>query len=121
MKKEVEGLQEIYRLIAQLTSMEDCFILYQHLKGLTITFPTKLLDPGYVKEYLKLEVRKQQPMTKKAIQQWALSFDYSERQIRRILKEVKGEVEKEQEQSLPYVSQWLEKRAQEKTQENKEE
>lgn len=106
-EREVEGLQDIYRLIAQLTSMEDCFVLFQHLKGLTINFPTKLLDPTYVKKYLRREFQKNQPITKKMIQQWALSFDYSERQIRRLLKEIKEEIKKEEIQPLPYVSNWL--------------
>ncbi|MGG5342083.1 hypothetical protein [Enterococcus sp. AZ192] len=106
MEKEIEGLNGIYKTIAQLTSLEDCLVLYQHLKGLTINFPTKLIDGAYVKRYVEKEVHKGKVFSKEEIQQLAISFDYSERQIRRFLSEAVNE-NKLEDESLPYIAQWL--------------
>lgn len=89
MKKDIEGLNGIYKTIAQLTSLEDSLILYRNFKGLTISFPTKLMASAYVKEYLKKEIAHGKSFSKEEIQQLAISFDYSERQIRRLLSAAK--------------------------------
>lgn len=107
----MDGLNGVYQTIAQLTSVEDCLKLYQQFKGLTITFPTKLINSDYVKDYLRKELKLGKQHSSQDIQYLARSFDYSERQIRRFISEIKttmtdGIVE---EESLPYVSQWLQK------------
>lgn len=111
MKKEIEGLNGVYKTIAQLTSIEDCLKLYQQFKGLTITFPTKLIDSEYVKNYLRQDLQNGKRYSSQDIQLLARSFDYSERQMRRFLSEAKKDMEsgKVEEESLPYVSQWLKK------------
>lgn len=86
---ETESLNGIYKSIAQVLSVEECLILYQNFKGLSVTFPTKLVDPEYIKKFLNVQVMSGTTITKKDIQKLALHFDYSERQIRRFLKEAK--------------------------------
>lgn len=90
MKKEIEELNEVYRTIAQLTSLEDSIVLYEHFKGLTVNFPTRLTDIEYIKKYIKQEMQKQ-PVNRQIIQKWAIRFNYSERQIRRIIKLVQDD------------------------------
>lgn len=111
MKKEMEGLNGVYQTIAQLTSVEDCLKLYQQFKGLTITFPTKLIDSEYVKDYLRKELQQGKQHSSQDIQNLSRSFDYSERQMRRFLSEARNSLEDNllEEESLPYVSQWLQK------------
>lgn len=114
MKKEIEGLNGVYQTIAQLTSVEDCLKIYQQFKGLTISFPTKLIDVDYVKTYLRKEIIQGKKYGSNDIQYLARSFDYSERQIRRFISEIKKELNDTmlKEEELPYVSQWLQRQKQ---------
>lgn len=107
--EDINGFNGIYKTIAQLTSVDDCLLLYQNFKGLTVSFPTKLLDSDYVKDYLRKELQQGKSFSKEEIQQLALSFDYSERQLRRFLSEAKEEVRKmaQEEEIFPRVAQWL--------------
>ena len=108
-EKEIEGLNGIYKTIAQLTSLDDCLIIYQNFKGLSVTFPTKLIDSDYVKKHLRKELLREKVLNKEEIQQLAVSFDYSERQIRRFLHEEKRKIQNNtvEEEGLPYVARWL--------------
>lgn len=108
-KEDIEGLNGIYKTIAQLTSIDDCLIIYQNFKGLSVTFPTKLMDVNYVRSYLRKELTNKKALTKEEVQQLAVSFDYSERQIRRFMREEKQKIQADQvkEDELPYVAQWL--------------
>lgn len=111
MEKELEGLNDVYQTIAQLTSVEDCLKIYQQFKGLTITFPTKLISSEYIKDHLYSEIKQGKKFSSKEIQNLARSFDYSERQIRRFISEVKKELDtyRVEEEGIPYVSEWLKK------------
>ncbi|HIY58714.1 MAG TPA: hypothetical protein H9829_11095 [Candidatus Tetragenococcus pullicola] len=90
--KDIEALNGIYRTIAELTSFDDCLVLYKNLKGLSVSFPTKLYDPDYLKDVIREELNKNDKLSKEKIQLLAISFDYSERHIRRYIKEVKSEM-----------------------------
>lgn len=90
MKKDIEELNEVYRTIAQLTSLEDSIVLYEHFKGLTVNFPTRLTDIDYIKRHIKQEMQKQ-PINRQIIQKWAIRFNYSERQIRRMIKSIQDD------------------------------
>lgn len=109
-KEEIQGLNDTYKMIAQLIGIEDCLILYKNLKGLSITFPTKLIDPQYVKEQIRKKLQEEK-VTRKEIQEFAIYYDYSERQIRRFLKEITEEIQEDviQEENLAYISSWLQK------------
>ncbi len=112
MKDDIEGLNGIYKTIAQLTSVDDCLVIYKNFKGLSVTFPTKLVDPNYVRKHLRKELKKEQVLTKAEIQHLAVSFDYSERQIRRFLQEEKQNFQDDNinEEELPYVAKWLKRK-----------
>lgn len=90
-KLETEGLNGIYYEIAQILSYEDSKILFDNLKGLSVNFPTKFVDPDYIKKYICTELMEGKVFTKADIQKMSLRFDYSERQMRRFIKEVKLE------------------------------
>lgn len=109
MEKDLEGLNEVYQLIAQTTSVEDALKLYNQFKGLTITFPTKLISKEYIIETLKKELAYKKTLTIKEIQHYARRFDYSERQIKRFLSEAKKETEENtiNEDIIPYIEEWL--------------
>ncbi|MEG0292844.1 hypothetical protein [Enterococcus sp.] len=116
MERKIEGLNGIYKQIAQLTSVDDCLVIYKNFKGLTINFPIKLIDSEYVKKYLERELQKGKHFSKEEIQQLAIAFDYSERQLRRFLREAKEakdanqkiKTEEINENWLPYTASWLE-------------
>lgn len=57
-KLDPENLNGIYFEIAQILSYEDCKLLFDNFKGLSINFPTKFIDPEYVKKYLDNELDK---------------------------------------------------------------
>lgn len=109
MKKEIEGLNGVYQTIAKVTSIEDCLKIYQQFKGLTINFPTKLMSVDYIRMYLKKELEKGHQFSSLEIQQLARATEYSERQIRRFVSEVKDELKREkiEEESLPHLIEWL--------------
>lgn len=110
MKKDIEGLNDIYDLIAQTTSVEDALKLYHQFKGLTITFPTKLISKDYIVQTLKNELLRQGALSNREIQYFARRFDYSERQIKRFVQEAKKEIQKEsglKEEIIPYIAEWI--------------
>lgn len=109
--KEINSLNEVYQTIANITSIEDALKIYQQFKGLTITFPTKLINADYVKQYLRKEMQKNGRLSSREVQYLARKFDYSERQIRRFMNEVK-QVDLSnhlEEEELIYITKWLEK------------
>lgn len=109
MENEIEGLNGIYKTIAQLTSIDDCLVIYQNFKGLSVTFPTKLINADYVRKHLRKELLREKVLKKEEIQKLAVSFDYSERQIRRFLHDEKVKIQNDvvEEEELPYVARWL--------------
>lgn len=88
MTREINSLNEVYQTIAKVTSLDDALQIYQQFKGLTITFPTKLINLDYVKRYLKKETQKGRQLSSRDIQKLARKFDYSERQMRRFLSDI---------------------------------
>lgn len=100
----------VYKQLAQIIGLEDCLLIYKNYKGLTITFPTKLIDSEYVKRIVEAHLMTGQELTGKEIQGLASTYDYSERQIRRYIKEIKNQLvnaKRMEEAEEPYVIQWL--------------
>ncbi|APB30610.1 Mor transcription activator family protein [Vagococcus teuberi] len=120
MTKELSSLNEVYQTIAKVTSLDDALRLYQEFKGLTITFPTKLISADYVKQYLKKETQKRQQLSSRELQQLARKFDYSERQMRRFLRDIRQDntSNRVEEEELVYITKWLEERRSEEGEEN---
>lgn len=109
----MEELNETYRTIAQITSIEDAIAIHEHFKGLTVNFPTKLIDVNYVYRYLRKELETDSKIGKRTIQEWAIQFNYSERQIRRMIKGIREELALQENAPLPYVVEWVPKKERE--------
>ena len=120
MTNELNSLNEVYQTIAKVTSLDDALRLYQQFKGLTITFPTKLISSDYVKQYLKKETQKGNQLSSRELQQLARKFDYSERQMRRFLNEVRQDYSSSrvEEEELVYITKWLAEKRLEEEEEN---
>jgi Mor family transcriptional regulator len=80
-----ESLNGIYKDMAEVLGVQVVMKIYKNYKGLQITFPIRLLSS----EYVKREVTKEYDGTNTKL--LARKFEYSERWIRKMIKE--GEIE----------------------------
>ena len=71
----------IYNDISERFGIDIAIHMYETYKGLQVTFPTRLFNPEYVKAKIPLEYDGTN------IKQLAKKYGYSEKSIRRILKE----------------------------------
>lgn len=78
---EREALNDTYKELFDLVGYENMLALYEHYKGLQITFPITLFD----RDYLKAQIRKE--YNGKNTRELAHRYGYSERWIRRIVEE----------------------------------
>ncbi|MBR6548744.1 MAG: Mor transcription activator family protein [Clostridia bacterium] len=80
MKCEIRDLNALYRDIAELIGKENAEILFREYRGQQITFPVKF----YSKEYIYNCIKKE--FDGSNIRVLARKYNYSERSVRRILK-----------------------------------
>ncbi len=80
MSYDVQCLNSIYREIAQEMGVETALQLFHMYKGTMVAFPTRLLSTQYVYQAIKSEYNG------KNVKNLAVKYNYSERNIRRILK-----------------------------------
>ena len=71
----------IYNDISEKFGIDVAIHMYEHYKGLQVTFPTRLFNADYVKSKIPTEYDGSN------IKQLAKKYGYSEKTIRRILKE----------------------------------
>jgi Mor family transcriptional regulator len=71
-------LSGIYKDIAENFGVEIAFMIFNHYKGLQVTFPTRFLAKEYVKERIRIE------SDGKNIKTLARKYGYSERWIREL-------------------------------------
>lgn len=71
----------IYNDISETFGVDVAIQMYQIYKGMQITFPTRLFNPDYVKNQVPIEY------DGKNIKQLAKKYGYSEKTIRRMIKE----------------------------------
>ena len=71
----------VYNDISETFGIDVAIHMYEHYKGLQITFPTRLFNSEYVKSKIPIEYDGSN------IKQLAKKYGYSEKTIRRILKE----------------------------------
>ena len=76
-----ELLNSVYKDIAEAFGIDVAIQFYQIYKGMQITFPTRLFNPDYVKNQVPIEY------DGKNIKQLAKKYGYSEKTIRRMVKE----------------------------------
>lgn len=78
---ETTGLNDIYKDIAEEIGFENAIAMYNMFKGMQVSFPCRLLSTDYTHEL----IRKEYLGTN--IPQLAQKYNYSERTIRRIVKD----------------------------------
>ena len=71
----------VYNDISEAFGVDVAIQMYQTYKGMQITFPTRLFNPDYVKIQVPIEY------DGKNIKQLAKKYGYSEKTIRRMVKE----------------------------------
>lgn len=76
-------LNEVYESMNELIGFDNVVKLYEHFKGSQVNFPTKLFS----KEFVLREAIKAYDGTSKSINTIAVKYSYSERTIRKLLKE----------------------------------
>lgn len=81
MKKEVELYNEIYKEISEIVGLEATLKMYLHFKGQQVSFPVRL----YSSHLIQQSVIKEYDGTN--IAQLAQKYDYSEKTIRRMIKD----------------------------------
>ncbi len=83
LKKEIEGLNEVYKEIADEIGVENALVIYRMFRGSQVSFPSRLFS----KEYIHKAIITEYDGTN--VSQLAQKYNYSERSIWRILKETK--------------------------------
>ena len=80
MKKEAELYNDIYKEIAEIVGLDAMLKIYLRFKGQQITFPVRLYNPQLIQQ----NVVKEYDGTN--ISELAKKYDYSEKSIRRMIK-----------------------------------
>ena len=80
LENEVNGLNDIYREIAEKIGIEHTITIYKMFHGTQISFPSRLFSTKYTHKAIINEYNG------KNVLQLAKKYDYSERSIWRILK-----------------------------------
>lgn len=83
LKKDLDGLNEVYRDIADEIGVENTLIIYRLFRGTQISFPSRLFSREYIHKAIINEYNG------KNIPQLAQKYNYSERSVQRILKDLK--------------------------------
>ncbi len=83
LKKDLAGLNDVYRDIAEEIGIENTLVIYRLFHGTQISFPNRLFSKEYIHNAIVSEYDGNN------ISQLARKYNYSERSIRRILKATK--------------------------------
>ena len=81
MKKEIELYNDIYKEISEILGLEATLKIYLRFKGQQISFPVRLYNPHLIQQ----NVIKEYDGTN--IADLAQKYDYSEKTIRRMIKD----------------------------------
>ena len=81
MKNDIELYNNIYKEISEIVGLEATLKLYLRFKGQQITFPVRLYNPHLIQQ----NVIKEYDGTN--IKSLAIKYNYSEKTIRRIIRE----------------------------------
>lgn len=82
-QKNINTLNGVYETMSELIGFDNVVKLYENFKGSQINFPTRLFS----KEFVLQEALKAYDGTSESINIVATKYSYSERTIRKILKE----------------------------------
>ena len=92
LKKEVELYNDIYKEISEIVGLEATLKIYLRFKGQQVTFPVRLYSPHLIQQ----NVIKEYDGTN--IAYLAQKYDYSEKTIRRMIKDSLEEDKQEDEE-----------------------
>ena len=92
MKKEIELYNDIYKEISEIVGLEATLKIYLRFKGQQISFPVRLYNPHLIQQ----NVIKEYDGTN--IAELAQKYDYSEKTIRRMIKDSLEEDKTEDEE-----------------------
>lgn len=81
MEREIELYNAVYKEISELIGLDATIKLYLRFKGQQVTFPVRLYNPCQIQRNVIREFNGSN------VTQLAQKYDYSERTIRRMLKE----------------------------------
>jgi Mor family transcriptional regulator len=81
--KNYNTLNGVYESISEIIGFDNVVKLYENFKGSQINFPTRLFS----KEFVLQEAIKAYDGTSESINMIATKYSYSERTIRKLLKE----------------------------------
>ena len=81
MKKEIELYNAIYKELSEIVGLDNTLKLYLRFKGQQISFPVRLYNPHMIQQ----NVIKEYDGTN--IAELAKKYDYSEKTIRRMIKD----------------------------------
>ena len=81
MSMDKQLFNSVYRDIAEVFGMDVAIQFYQIYKGMQISFPTRLFNPDYVRTQIPIEYDGTN------IKQLAKKYGYSEKTVRRMIKE----------------------------------
>ena len=87
MKKEIELYNDIYKEISEILGLEATLKIYLRFKGQQISFPVRLYNPHLIQQ----NVIKEYDGTN--IRALAKKYDYSEKTVRRMIKDSLEETE----------------------------
>ena len=82
-KNSTPVLNGVYEAISDLIGFDNTTKLYKHFAGSQINFPTRLFS----KEFVLSEAVKAYDGTSESINKIAVKYNYSERTIRKLLKD----------------------------------
>ena len=92
MKKEIDLYNDIYREISEIVGLDNTLKIYLRFKGQQISFPVRLYNPHLIQQ----NVIKEYDGTN--IAELAQKYDYSEKTIRRMIKDSLEEDKAEDEE-----------------------
>ena len=82
-KNSMPVLNGVYEAISELIGFDNTTKLYKHFAGSQINFPTRLFS----KEFVLSEAVKAYDGTSESINKIAVKYNYSERTIRKLLRD----------------------------------
>ena len=91
MKKEIDLYNDIYKEISEIIGLDNTLKIYLRFKGQQITFPVRLYNPHLIQQ----NVIKEYDGTN--IAELARKYDYSQKTIRRMIKDSLEEDKEEDE------------------------
>jgi len=80
-KQEIELLNSVYKEISEKLGMDAAMEIYQMFKGQQINFPVRFFNPARIQQII---VKEYDGTNIRAL---AMKYNYSEKSIRRIIKE----------------------------------